>query len=260
MSKKVTSFRTRRGVGDGALMETLDAFARPALRVLGEEPSVIDAEARKEIAAKAELLGALRARRASAWRNLGPRLRVNYYQLALMNGDAWVPAHATSPSPLTVAAVRATPLYEATAFTLNLAPQVQGRALRWARGPADYFRRLMTRRLPTTPFYFACEFDEDRLHLHGGLGFPPRHEERVRGALKAIGGPYPLDFEERALRFVSIYDPVVWANYTAQELRDTARRLGSTPLATTRLVGREARRLHGMHRTLLLGENVSAAA
>jgi hypothetical protein len=253
MGKKVTAFRTRRGQGDAALMETLDAFARPPLPVLGEDPSVIDIEAKRYVVGKAELLKAMKTPRASAWRNLGPELRVQYFQLALLNSEAWLPASSKPASSLlTVAAIPPSTLHVATAFTLNLGPAVERRALGWAKGPADYFRRRIARRLPYVPFYLACEFDENRLHLHGGISYSPQNEEGIRSGLKAIGGPYPSEFEERALRFVSIYDPVSWSTYACLELRQTAERLKSNPVATSHRVVREARRLHGLHRGMLV--------
>lgn len=258
MSKKLTTTGDRKGRGDAALEETLEAFAGHLFWASWEHPLVNRNAVIDRMEERKEFLAAFKRNKASTWRYASDEVRVKYLHLALHNQGLWMHAY---PKEL-LSALKTSPTYRVYALTLDLSAGVEAAAMTSTKGPADYLRRKITgmlRQGAATPFMFVVERAprDGRLHLHGSIGLDAADEQEVRSVLKAVGGPYPRDFEGLALRMPVVAherDAVRWAGYMGKALSKTRMLHGRSPVATTHRVIREARRLHALHRAMLLGQ------
>jgi len=169
-------------------------------------------------------------KKPAAWEHTTDDLKRAYYSLAICQ----------SPDPI--------------AFTLNLSNEKTALALKG--GATKFVQRALAlqnkRKLGNLGFWFCMEFKNDGLlHLHGLMPKGGHGREKIRAALKVVGGPYSEEDATRSVSFRDAYSPIDWLYYATKSISTTEARLQQSAFSCARSMQTLGKQLYDRDRKII---------
>lgn len=159
---------------------------------------------------------------------------------------------------------------DAYAVSVNLGGQRISDAIAAGRGPLDHLRREVVRRLERAlgrkvDLWLSLESKWgsahtgalSTLHLHGGVGLRAAEVSAAKRALMVVARGF---YRPKAVDVRLVSHAVNWGRYAAKDAEFMEARFGQRNLTLTNALRTRAKRIYGVHASLIRGELTSRAS